>query len=51
MPKNTSITLGEHFDEFISHQVDVGRYASVSEVVRASFSWSAAITCVRPAWA
>ena len=35
MPKNTSITLGEHFDDFISKQVDDGRYASVSEVVRA----------------
>jgi len=35
MPKNTSITLGEHFDDFISHQVDDGRYASDSEVVRA----------------
>lgn len=35
MPKNTSITLGDHFDDFISHQIDDGRYASVSEVVRA----------------
>ena len=35
MPKNTSITLGQHFDEFASQQIDDGRYASVSEVVRA----------------
>lgn len=35
MPKNTSITLGEHFDGFIAEQIDEGRYASVSEVVRA----------------
>ena len=35
MPKNTSITLGEHFDDFASQQVGDGRYASVSEVVRA----------------
>jgi antitoxin ParD1/3/4 len=35
MPKNTSITLGDHFDTFISTQLESGRYASVSEVVRA----------------
>ena len=33
--KNTSITLGEHFDGFISTQIDAGRYSNVSEVVRA----------------
>ncbi|MFP6808556.1 MAG: type II toxin-antitoxin system ParD family antitoxin [Pseudomonadales bacterium] len=35
MSKNTSITLGEHFDDFASQQVGGGRYSSVSEVVRA----------------
>lgn len=35
MPKNTSITLGSHFDEFIAKQIDSGRYGSASEVVRA----------------
>ncbi len=35
MPKNTSITLGNHFDSFITQQIKSGRYSSVSEVVRA----------------
>lgn len=36
MPKNTSITLGEHFDGFIAQQIANGRYASASEVIRAA---------------
>ncbi len=36
MAKNTSITLGDHFDAFIAQQVKTGRYSSASEVVRAS---------------
>ncbi|SJM91331.1 Antitoxin ParD [Crenothrix polyspora] len=35
MAKNTSITLGDHFDSFISQQLEFGRYGSASEVVRA----------------
>ena len=33
--KNTSISLGNYFDQFVSSQVSVGRYKNVSEVVRA----------------
>ena len=35
MSKNTSITLGAHFDDFIATQLNCGRYASASEIVRA----------------
>ena len=35
MAKNTSISLGKHFDEFIAEQLKSGRYGSASEVVRA----------------
>ena len=34
MAKNTSITLGDHFDDFVARQVKSGRYGSVSEVIR-----------------
>lgn len=33
--KNTSISLGNYFDQFVSSQVSVGRYKNVSEVIRA----------------
>ena len=35
MKRNTSITVGEHFDVFIQDQLQAGRYSSTSEVVRA----------------
>ncbi|MBB3777468.1 antitoxin ParD1/3/4 [Xanthomonas arboricola] len=35
MARNTSVSLGDHFDEFIASQVESGRYSSASEVVRA----------------
>jgi len=36
MSKNTSMTLGKHFDSFIAHKIDEGRFSSASEVVRAA---------------
>lgn len=33
--KNTSVSLGNYFDQFVSNQVSVGRYKNVSEVIRA----------------
>lgn len=35
MSKNTSISLGEHFADFVGAQVQSGRYGSASDVVRA----------------
>lgn len=35
MARNTSVTVGNHFEEFIGRQVERGRYGSASEVVRA----------------
>lgn len=36
MAKNTSILLGDYFDNFISQQIKTGRFSSASEVVRAA---------------
>ena len=33
--KNTSISLGNYFDQFVSSQVSAGRFKNVSEVIRA----------------
>ena len=33
--KNTSVSLGNYFDQFVSSQVSIGRYKNVSEVIRA----------------
>ncbi len=35
MARNTSVTLGEHFDAFVLEKIKAGRFQSVSEVVRA----------------
>lgn len=36
MPKNTSILLGNYFDNFINQQLKSGKYNSASEVIRAA---------------
>ena len=36
MAKNTSMLLGDYFDQFISSQIKSGKYSSASEVVRAA---------------
>ncbi len=33
--KNTSISLGNYFDQFVNSQISSGRYKNVSEVIRA----------------
>ncbi len=35
MARNTSVSLGDHFSDFIEAQVQTGRYGSASDVVRA----------------
>ncbi len=36
MNKNTSFSIGEHFNAFIATRVKEGRYSSASDVVRAA---------------
>ena len=36
MAKNTSVTLGDHFETFIVSQIKAGRFGNASEVIRAS---------------
>jgi antitoxin ParD1/3/4 len=33
--KNTSVTIGAHFEQFIAKQIHEGRYGSTSETIRA----------------
>lgn len=35
MPRNTSVSLGDHFASFIDERIASGRYNSASDVVRA----------------
>ena len=35
MSKNTSVTLGDHFEEIIEKSIKSGRFSSASEVIRA----------------
>ena len=35
MSKNTSISLGIHFNKFIQSRINAGRYNNTSEVIRA----------------
>jgi len=34
MARNTSVILGEHFDDFIKSEIESGRYKSASEIIR-----------------
>ena len=35
MSKNTSISLGNYFEQFVQEQITAGRYKNMSEVIRA----------------
>ncbi len=34
MARNTSFILGDHFDDFVSEQVESGRYKNATDVIR-----------------
>ena len=36
MNKNTSISLGDHFDSFVRQSISKGRFKNASEVIRAA---------------
>ena len=36
MARNTSIILGDYFENFINEQIALGKYNSVNEVIRAA---------------
>lgn len=35
MQKNTSVSLGDHYQQFVSQQITAGRFGSTSEAIRA----------------
>lgn len=35
MPKHTSVTLSDHFEQFVASEIASGRFGNTSEVVRA----------------
>ena len=35
MSKNPSVTLGNHFEDFVQNRISAGRYKNASEVIRA----------------
>lgn len=35
MGRNTSVSLGDYFEDFVGHKVAEGRYKNISEVIRA----------------
>ena len=36
MSRNTSVTLGDHFTNFVNKKIEEGRFESMSEAVRAA---------------
>ncbi|MBP9079525.1 MAG: type II toxin-antitoxin system ParD family antitoxin [Flavobacteriales bacterium] len=36
MAKNTSILLGDHYEQFVAQQLRSGRFSSASEVIRSA---------------
>jgi antitoxin ParD1/3/4 len=35
MGKNTSVSLGDHFEDFVESRISTGRFKNASEVIRA----------------
>lgn len=35
MQKNTSVTLGKHYEEFIAQKIEIGQFSTASEAIRA----------------